>query len=80
MVSKWHTSRRSILRGIGVVGAAGALSCTLPLARARAADDLVVGARLARVLCGGDRAAGDSLTEDDVLALERGQRLLRGRG
>jgi 3-hydroxyacyl-CoA dehydrogenase len=33
--------------------------------------DLVVGARLARVLCGGDRGAGDPLSEDDVLALER---------
>ena len=43
-MSKWHTSRRSILRGIGVVGAAGVLSRVLPLARARAAGDLVVGA------------------------------------
>jgi 3-hydroxyacyl-CoA dehydrogenase len=33
--------------------------------------DLVVGAKLARVLSGGDREAGDPLSEDDVLALER---------
>ncbi len=33
--------------------------------------DLVVGRHLARVLCGGERDAGASLSEDDVLALER---------
>jgi len=35
------------------------------------AHDHVVGAQLARVLSGGDRGAGDPLSEDDVLALER---------
>ncbi|MDX1528810.1 MAG: 3-hydroxyacyl-CoA dehydrogenase NAD-binding domain-containing protein [Gammaproteobacteria bacterium] len=33
--------------------------------------DRVVGRHLARVLCGGERDAGASLSEDDVLALER---------
>ncbi len=33
--------------------------------------DLVVGRHLARVLCGGDRETGASLSEDDILALER---------
>jgi 3-hydroxyacyl-CoA dehydrogenase len=33
--------------------------------------DQVVGAQLAWVLSGGDRAAGDPLSEDDILALER---------
>jgi 3-hydroxyacyl-CoA dehydrogenase len=33
--------------------------------------DHTVGAQLARVLCGGERAAGEALSEDDVFALER---------
>ncbi len=33
--------------------------------------DHTVGAQLVRVLCGGDRAAGEPVPEDDVLALER---------
>jgi len=33
--------------------------------------DHTVGAQLARVLCGGERAAGEPVSEDDVLALER---------
>ena len=33
--------------------------------------DRVVGEHLARVLCGGDREEGETMTEDDVLALER---------
>jgi 3-hydroxyacyl-CoA dehydrogenase len=33
--------------------------------------DLVVGRRLARVLCGGDGKEGETLSEDDLLALER---------
>ena len=33
--------------------------------------DLVVSRQLARVLCGGDRSAGEVMTEDDVLDLER---------
>jgi len=33
--------------------------------------DHTVGAQLARVLCGGERAAGEPVCEDDVLALER---------
>jgi 3-hydroxyacyl-CoA dehydrogenase len=33
--------------------------------------DHVVGARLARVLSGGDRSVGEPLSEDDILALER---------
>jgi 3-hydroxyacyl-CoA dehydrogenase len=41
------------------------------LKRTATAHDHVVGARLARVLSGGDRTAGDPLSEDDILALER---------
>jgi 3-hydroxyacyl-CoA dehydrogenase len=33
--------------------------------------DLVVGRKLAHVLCGGDRKQGEELSEDDLLALER---------
>jgi 3-hydroxyacyl-CoA dehydrogenase len=33
--------------------------------------DLVVGKHLARVLCGGDRREGESMSEEDVCALER---------
>ena len=33
--------------------------------------DHVVGGQLARILCGGDRAAGTPVTEDEVFALER---------
>jgi 3-hydroxyacyl-CoA dehydrogenase len=36
-----------------------------------AAHDLVVGARLARLLCGGGAKAGEPLGEDDICALER---------
>jgi 3-hydroxyacyl-CoA dehydrogenase len=49
-----------------------ALEATLDRRKREATPhDHVVGARLARVLSGGDRAAGDPLSEDDILALER---------
>ncbi len=44
MVSNKKISRRSALRGIGVAGTAGVLASVLPLTRAQAAGDLVVGA------------------------------------
>lgn len=44
MASTWLTSRRSILRAIGVGSAAAALSVVMSVAPAAAADDLVVGA------------------------------------
>jgi basic membrane protein A and related proteins len=44
MVSKWLSSRRSILHGIGVVGAAGAMFGLVSISPVLAAEDLVVGA------------------------------------
>ena len=44
MSSNRKITRRSVLRGIGAAGTAGALSNVLPLLPARAAGDLVVGA------------------------------------
>jgi 3-hydroxyacyl-CoA dehydrogenase len=66
---------RSAPRFIAAGGAGmDALSAVLDRLKKKgitAPHDHTVGAQLARVLCGGDRAAGEELSEDDVFALER---------
>ena len=73
MASDYVPSRAPSFTAIGRAGAE-TLSNVLDRLREKAITtphDHTVGAQLARVLCGGDRAAGQAVCEDDVLALER---------
>ena len=62
--------------GFAATGGAGAEKLSAVLERLQkkgimTPHDHTVGAQLVQVLCGGDRAAGEPVAEDDVLALER---------
>ena len=62
--------------GFAATGGAGAEKLSAVIERLQkkgimTPHDHTVGAQLVQVLCGGDRAAGEPVAEDDVLALER---------